>query len=303
MFCNNCGQKIDDGAVFCPNCGYKQTESGAAPPQSPAYEVSPAPMINPPPQTQPTGAYPIAKPKRHHGCLTAFIIFIVILLLAAAAVYFFVPGLHKPSDLGVKSSMDAYTSAMAKLGITKDESPAGGTADNYTITYGAPHAVDTGLTSEEITSFFDENRPPYYAVKNVQVRVNDDGSIEAAGNLDTNYVFSEILNRQYTKQDAQKELPMLGLIPNTVNVYLKVSGSVENNQLKNFNIETVKIMGVTIPQSLITPNYSFIANTLNSYIAREFTKAGANIDHAGISDGKLDIRGSIPSSVTRTPAQ
>ena len=220
MFCNNCGQKIEAGTDFCPNCGQKQTETaGVTAPQSPEFEVPSAAVINPQPQVQPYGAYPVATPRRRHGCLTAFIIFIIVLLLAAAAVYFFVPGLHKPNDLGIKSSGEAYTRAMNKLGVTKDKSPTSGTADSYTITYGAPHAVTTGLTSEEITSFLSENRPPYYAVKNVQVRINNDGTIEAAGNLDTNYVFNEMLNGQYTKQDAQKELPMLGLIPSSVNVY------------------------------------------------------------------------------------
>lgn len=33
MFCNNCGQQLQDGAVFCPNCGQKVNQGNAVPPQ------------------------------------------------------------------------------------------------------------------------------------------------------------------------------------------------------------------------------------------------------------------------------
>ena len=33
MFCNNCGQQLENGAVFCPNCGQKVNQGNAVPPQ------------------------------------------------------------------------------------------------------------------------------------------------------------------------------------------------------------------------------------------------------------------------------
>lgn len=35
-FCKNCGQKLEDGAVFCDKCGTKQVEEAAAPAAAPA---------------------------------------------------------------------------------------------------------------------------------------------------------------------------------------------------------------------------------------------------------------------------
>jgi hypothetical protein len=293
MYCVNCGHKIDDGTPFCPDCGTKQTQSAGAPIPPP---------LNRQPQSQQFSAVPVAGPKKRHGCLTALIIGVVVVLLAAAALYFFVPGLLRPIDLGIRSSREGYLSAMSKLGVEKDESPKSGTAESFSITYGPPQDVSTGLNSEELTSFFNENRPPYYAVKNVQVRINGDGTIEAAGTLDTRYVFSQILAGQYTKQDAQKELPMLGLIPDNVNVYFKLSGSVEDNQVQGLDVDGVKVMGIAIPQSLIDDNSAFIVDTLDSYISRECARVGASVEHLGVSDGKLDFIGSLPSTITRTPA-
>lgn len=299
MFCINCGQNIPDSTVFCPNCGQKQKEAATnTAPQAPIYQAPAAPI-----KTQPSGtqSYQPAKPKKKRGCLTAFLIVLVLLIAGAAGVYFFLPGLSKPVDLGVRSTREAYESAMKKLDITKDKSPASGTAEDYTITYGSPQEVDTTLSSEELTSFFNENRPPYYAVQNVQVRVNDDGSIEASATLDTSYVFNQMLGGQYSKQDAQSALPMLGLIPDKVNIYFKAAGGVDDNQVTGLSVDSVSVMGITIPSALIDDNMSFITSALDTYISSECSRVGAYIDSVEANNGNIDFLGSLPSSVERTP--
>jgi hypothetical protein len=303
MFCRNCSGSIPDGTVFCPECGQKQPQvsDSTAPPAQP-YQQPSGRVIAQPPQAPAHQAYPAAKPKKKHGCLTAFLIVLAVIVIGGAAVYLLLPGLSRPVDLGIRSSREAYDSAMEKLEITKDKSPVSGTADDYTITYGAPHDVDTSLTSEELTSFFNENRPPYYAVQNVQVRVNDDGSVEASATLDTGYVFNQMLGGQYSKKDAQSALPMLGLIPEKVNIYFKVQGGVRDNQIEELSVDTVSVMGIQIPQSLIGDNMSFITNTLDSYIANECGSVGAYISSIEAGNGIIDIKGSVPSSVERSPA-
>lgn len=307
MFCINCGQNIKEGSVFCPSCGQKQTENSNSAVSQAQTQVPAAPVTNTQystsqaPQAQPYQAYPTVKPKKKHGCLTAFIIFLAVILIGAAAVYFLLPGLSGPADLGIKSSREAYESALEKLDITKDVSPVGGRADDYIITYGAPQVVDAGLTSEELTSFFNENRPDYYAVKNVQVRVNDDGTIEASGSLDTSYVFNNMLYGQYSKEDAKSALPMLGLIPDDVNFYFKVAGSVVDNQVQGIDIESVKVMGIGIPSSLISSALPFITQTLDNYIGNECSRVGAYVERAEVSNGRLAFNGSLPSSIERTP--
>jgi hypothetical protein len=156
-------------------------------------------------------AIPIRPRKKRRG-LTVFFIILLVLLAGAAGVYFLLPGLSRPIDLGIKSTREGYENVMDKLGIRKDEAPKVGSADDYTVTYGEPRRAEALLTSGELTSFFNENRPPYYALKNVQLRINDDGTLEASGNLETAYIFDEVLGGQYSKEDARAALPMLGLL-------------------------------------------------------------------------------------------
>ena len=312
MFCKDCGKELRDEAVFCPNCGKKQVD------EQQTENVFGTEDARQPQNQQPSGVYgsqqpaqayqsgqpgyPV-KPKKRHGCLIALLVFLGILAAAVVAVYFLVPGLLRPYDLGVSSSREAYESGLYKLQMTKDVSPETGEAGDYYVSFGSPQPVSTSLTDEEITSFFNENRPDYFAVKDVQVRVNEDGSIEASANLDTTYAFNQVLNGAYSREDAKSALPMLGLLPNHVNFYFKAYGSVVNNQIQGLSIEDVSVMGITIPDSLVgsqTAN-SFIASTLNDYIARMNAQSGSNYERIQASGGDMDFVGSVPSSVTRIP--
>jgi hypothetical protein len=296
MFCKNCGQKLQDGAVFCPDCGQKQDIPAGTPEQQPQ-----APAQQPPQPPLYTAAPPV-KPKKRRG-LKVFLIILLVLIAGAAGVYFLMPGLSRPVDLGVRSSRAAYESAVGKLGIIKDEAPRGGSSGDYSVVYTGSNAIDTSLTSEEITSFLGENRPPYYALKNVQVRINDDGTVEASGTIDTSYVYDVILQGLYSREETRAALPMLGLIPDKVNVYVKLAGSIDDNHVTGLNVEAASVMGITIPTELISSNEEFIVGILDDNIARQNARASSIITHLGISDGRIDFVGTLPASVERVPAQ
>jgi hypothetical protein len=297
MFCKNCGHQLQAQAAFCPDCGQKQDTAERAQPE----QTNPPSAYQLPQQPQYAPAPPV-KIRKGRG-LRVFLIILAVLIAGAAGTYFLLPGLSKPVDLGIRSSREAYERAMSKLGIDKDTAPESGESDDYIISYGELRETEASLTSEELTSFFNENRPPYYAVKNVQVRINEDGTIEASGNLDTSYVFDRILNGQYSRDDAQSALPMLGLVPDTVNVYLKFSGSVVNNHVEGFDVDAVSVMGIPIPKELIVSNAAFIVNTLDDFIARENARVGTNIERVEIAGGKLSLDGALPASVDRIPAE
>lgn len=305
MFCRNCGQKFaDDSAVFCPNCGVQNNEQNgknvqmAKQSEHPYQEVYQAPQFAPPLSTT-------APKKRRGGCLKYFLIFVVLVAGTAFAAYFLVSGLFKPHDLGVKTSKQAYESAVQKLGYTKDKAPTEGTAEDYKYTYGTPKAVNVSLTSEEITSFLNENRPPYYAIKNVQVRINPDNTVEAAASLDVAYLFNYILDGKYNRNDAQNALPMLGLLPDKINVYSKFSGGIRNNKVEKMSVEKVSVMGIPIPETLVSSSEakSFVNSSLNNYLGKESAKQKSTCELLEVDNGNVNFKGKIPSSITRTPVR
>lgn len=303
MFCQSCGQKFEGNIDFCPNCG-AQIE-GQYPESPMSQQVQPIEQDYNSQQYVPPQAFKPMKGKKRSGCLTSLLVFVGFLGVIALTVYFLVPGLFRPHDLGVKVSNEAYRSSIEKLKLTKDNAPITGAAEDYKYTYGEPQAVDTTLSSEELTSFFNTNRPDYYAFKNVQIRFNPDNTIEAAGTLDVSYVFSDILNGKYTREDAQKALPMLGLLPNQVNIYCKISGGVKDNKINQLSIKNVSVMGIPIPDSLVNSSdaRSFVNDNAGGYLERVTAKSNTRYDLLQVSNGSLAIKGQLPSSLTRTPAK
>lgn len=303
MFCQNCGQGFENNVGFCPNCGAKMKGEY---PQSPLSQpVQPAQPVYNTGQYVPQQSFKPMKKKKRSGCLTSLLVLIGLLCAIALSAYFLLPGLFKPHDLGIKTSSKSYESSMKKLNFTKDKAPTTGEAEDYKYTYGKPQAVDTSLSSEELTSFFNTNRPDYYALKNVQIKINPDNTIEAAATLDVSYVFGNILDGKYSREDAQKALPMLGLLPNNINIYCKASGGIKDNKLNQLSIHNVSVMGIPIPESYVSSSDAkqFINTNIGGYLERVTAKSNTRFDLLQVNNGNLAIKGQIPSSISRIPVK
>ena len=308
MICKKCGTQNDDNIKFCQNCG-EPVEA-----EQPVQQQQP-PQPQQPPQQQyqhtqqqyqyqqnPRYMQPMMKPKKKgKGCLIALIIFVVIIGVIIGSLFIFLPGLFKPKDLGVKTTKDAYESALSKLKYNKDDAPSTGEADDYTYEYGSTNYVDTALTSEELTSFFNYNRPDYYAIKDLQIRINDDNTIEVAGALNKTYILESILEGEYTEEEIKEELPMLNLIPGSINFYVNIEGEISDNEATKFDINDVEIMGIGIPDSIYDTSeaqYTLI-DIINESIAKVVQKTGTSYDLIKVEDGELIFQGDMPSFLER----
>ncbi len=299
MFCKYCGQKLNEETSICPSCGANRLGSEASPPQP--LKASATGQSNESQSHAPQPPLKKAKIKKKSGLLTALLIIISIASVAALSAYFLVPGLLRPNDLGIKSSAESYQSAVKKMNLTKDKAPTIGSATDYKVAYGKSQQVQTSLSSEEITSFLSENRPDYYALKNVQVRINPDNTVEASATLDTSYLFDVILGGQYNEEDAKRALPMLGLLPDHVNVYCMLDGSIQENKTKDLTLEKVSVMGIPVPNSILGSQdaSAFVISTTNAYLKTTTAKSGANYDLLQVSNGELQLKGKIPSAISR----
>lgn len=335
MYCEKCGTKNDDGGSFCVSCGAglpKLNDAGQKPatqqPAVPPVVTSPPPavmpMVTPPAMQQPVLQQPVMqqpvmqqpvmqyqqpmmqqqpKKKKRHGCLTFLLGFLAAIVLLGMAVYVFVPGLLRPYDYGVKSSQTAYESALAKLNYTKDESPTTGTAQSFNNIYGLPGPVDTSLTSEELTSFVSWNRPPYYALSNVQVRINPDDTIDVAARVDVDYVFEHVLDSKYSKEEAIEKVPLLRFIPGKVNLAINIGGKVAQNNFEGLTLNKVSLNGIPLPPSLTASSdaINFVETTLSEFLKKSNVKTGADYELIQVVNGSLAIAGKFPSSLTRVP--
>lgn len=281
MKCEKCGSELSGGERFCKSCGQ--------------------PVEAVPQQTGIPQQAPVLKKKKGHGCLIAVIIFLVIVALAVAGVLILLPNLFAPKSLGVKSSREAYESAVTKLSFMKDNAPSSGSAEDYEYIYGEAKQVDIALSSEELTSFLNENRPDYYALKDVQVRVNDDDTVELSAKLNAKYLIDTALNGKYSEEEIQRSLPFLKLIPETVNIYAHVAGGIADNKSAGIDIKEVEVMGLALPTELYDTSEaeSEINSLVNDFLSETSEKTGGSIDSIRVEDGELKFSGKVPSSLER----
>lgn len=286
MNCKKCGEQVNESNKFCVSCG------------EPVNAVLMAQTLKPQEAAQ---TQQIIQKKKGRGCLVAILtVFIIIGLLAGAAAIF-LPGFFGPKNLNAKTSQKAYESALVKLGYVKDEAPSTGKSEDYVYKYGEIKKVNTTLTSEELSSFFNLNRPDYYAIKNVQIRVNTDNTVEISASINTKYFLDKVLGSKYNQEDIKKAVPILGILPGTINIYTKAAGAISNNKASNLNINDVEIMGINIPKSMYDTSkvQTDISNMINNFITKSNEKTGSSYDLIQPQNGGFAFNVSIPSSLTR----
>ena len=259
---------------------------------------------------------------------------LVLLIGAAVAVYFLMPGLFRPVDLGVKTTQKAYESTLDKLNYTKDEAPTTGKQDDYNYVYGPLTPVSTGLDSEEVTSFFNLNRPSYFPLKNVQVKIgtgatlyagsrpyvgpvqlsaiplttSGNAPIEVSATVNRDYVIDYLLRGEYSQaeiEDAMKSINIDKLIPAEVNLYVKMSGAIEDNKIVGLTLYSASVLGVEVPSEYVTSQdtNNLVSDVIDMLLADYNERSGAYFVSIKTADGEIIIDGQIPSSLTRTPSE
>lgn len=228
--------------------------------------------------------------------LKKFLIFLGIAIVGLVALGFLFPGLFWAKDLGVKYTMDDYNSIINKLNYKTNNIISG----EYDVNYGPVKNVDMTFTSEELTAFVNENNPGVNKLKNFQLRINNDGTIEIVCNINIDYLLNDLLDSKYSKEKIENEIPAIGILPDNVNLYIHFSGTVVNNKL-DLNIETISIQGMRIPYSFISDNkvrYE-IESSVNNRISEFNIETGSNFNRISIDNSQIRIQGAIPSSIER----
>lgn len=241
------------------------------------------------------------KKKNKKKLLKGFLITGSLLILFVTALGFIFPGLIWTKSLGIKYTQKDYNSIMNKLNYTKDDAPTEDSKDLYNYVYGPATNVDTQFTSEELTAFFNENRPSYYPLKNVQIKINKDDTIEISALVNIDYFLNNVIGGKYTKEAIENKIPAFGILPANVNIYVKFTGSVTKN-ISNVNVYSATVQGVAIPDKYYASASigSTLSSSINDFILKSNAETGSNYENISVENGVLNFNGSVPSSLKRT---
>ncbi len=227
------------------------------------------------------------------------IIFFVILSIIVLILGIVLPGLLWTKTLGVTYNKEDYSSIMTKLDYIKDEVPTGNIED-YEYKYTGLKDVDIEFTSQELTAFFNENRPNNFPVKNVQIKINNDGTIEASGSANVDYFLENVLVGKYSREQIKEEVPALGLLPSNVNLYLKVHGSITSNK-STLEIDDVSVQGISVPKYLYESNEAINTVTagIDKLMADFNAKTGSDFYKIFVENGLIKFQAKVISALER----
>ena len=228
--------------------------------------------------------------------------FIIILLVIGLLGYFgFMPGLsdmmgaNKPKDLGVEYTKAEYDSFSNKC--NGDITPITTSVDPLkSITYSGQISVNKDFTQEELSSRLNYSRWKYMPVSNVQLKINNDGSVEASGNVMMDRLPGFIAREgmgQYTMADVTKGLEFIKMIKINPPVYMKFNATVINNKVTS-NISKIEVGKFNVPLDKVDANGAAVS-VFNSIISKAPT---FNAKSVTFVNGKMHFEGTIPAQMS-----
>ena len=220
-------------------------------------------------------------------------ILVVILVLGYLG---FMPGVSAlfgsstPKDLGVKYTAQDFASAHAKMGSLMQESTA--TAITDSIKYSGSKPVTASFTNEELTATANSGKWKYRPVKDVQVKVSPDGTVEVSGKIIKKNIDKVAQVYGYTTDDIKKGEEIIGFVPGNPTFYAKGKATVTNNQV-NLDIQELQIGKIDAKNMISEGEAQSIIDSGISQVP------GLNVKSMTFSDGKMNFDGTVPASISR----
>jgi len=215
---------------------------------------------------------------------------VVIILIVAGGIFY----LLQPKSLGVAYAEADLDSIYQKLGIDFEPLvPSTAIGMGKSLIASGSHPVDQTFSSQELTAAADNRREQYssFPFDKVQIRVNADGTVEGSGTVNlqglTGYLVDLGVSEELVNEGVAKFK-----IPNTnLPVYLKVSGSIANNQ-SNLTVHQARVANINVPQDLINQYGPALNGLIESVI--EDRQPSYNIETLKVENGLVHFQGTAP---------
>jgi uncharacterized protein YpmS len=236
---------------------------------------------------------------------TLGIVIVVVLLVAVLALGYlgFIPGLSdllgatKPKDLGVKSTGADLASINAKTGVTYTALPSGTAAAKSEVVSGSK-PLQTTVTQEELTAMVNDHSGKWkaYPASNVQVKINQDGTMEMTGTLRLDRLDNYVAATGATGEQVQQILATAKTLGSNPSFYGKWDIDVTNGQVTG-TIDKITIGNLDLPQDQIQANKALIFQAIQGRL-HELNINAAKIT---VTNGKLSFDGTVPTQVALAP--
>jgi hypothetical protein len=239
--------------------------------------------------------------KRLFKKILLIVVGLIVIVLIAAVLFLgylgFIPGVaalfgaDKPRDLGVTYTQADYDSFMEKTKSTFVPLPVDTPAEESIIFSGAVD-LKGALTQEEVSARIDYGRWEYVPITNVQIKFNNDGTLEVSGLLQMDNMYGFAAAAGYTRSDVDKAKSFLKLALTDPPVYAKCAATVVNNKI-DVSVDKLEIGRYSVPlgQYNVESGLQSIAqHVIDDAISQD---PKINIKSASLVGGKLNYEGTF----------
>lgn len=231
--------------------------------------------------------------------LLALIVLVVLGVVGYLGYLGFIPGVSslfgsdKPRDLGVSYSEAQYEEYNEKANF-KTEVVNEDELDGTTVKYLNPKKMTASYSQEEVSARINYAKYKYMPVKDVQIKFNNDGSVEYSSIviLDNIPEVASVFGYTVTDEQIGKAMDYLELLPVNPPVYAKGVPVIKNNTF-DFNLQKLEVGRLSIDPA------QYDLSNLAEEVAQQVidTMDGVSIDSAVIENGKVNFKGTVPTLV------
>lgn len=220
------------------------------------------------------------------GCIA-----IIILILGVGFfVWRMVSGTVQAKDLGIHVTQQQARAAQDKSGVTVIALPAD-TAIVQSIRFEGTKSISYTMDSAEITALaLSHSAYKYLPFKNIQIRINPDGSVEVSSVVDTMKALQYVTAIGFAPADLEKVMNDYHIPRTTVAVYAKGTGSVTNGKV-TIHFDAGNVAGIPVPINLVNDKIPEISGILEDGMRRT---PGFEAKSITFSDNKVHFDGNVP---------
>ena len=229
-------------------------------------------------------------------------LFIVLVLLVLCGVGLLgmlglVPGLSSilgagPKDLGIRYDENDSKAARVKSGGTEIIALPPGTSASEDFRLEGKKDARFTMDSKELTAH-SNNRPwKNYPVKNLQIKIHEDGSVEASAILLVSKAMPYAMALGYSEQQIRDAMKQYSLPPFEVPIYVMGKGLVVNDSV-TVDAKTVKIGAIPLPGDIVTRANNEAESVLNDLIGKH--SSAFHAEEVSFVGGKMTFVGQVPA--------
>ncbi len=212
---------------------------------------------------------------------------VAILLVIGAGAYFIGIG-QGPRNLGIKYTTADSEAARKKVGTEIVAIKPEDSKSDFTLE--GKKSAEFSMDSQELSAHTG-NRPwKNYPLKNVQIKIGDDGTIEGSATLVIAKGLPYALALGYSEEQVKNAMAKYNIPPVEVPFYVKGKGEVINDKV-TVDAQTIEIGKVNIPANIVSQVNSEAKTVLEDIIQKH--SSAFHAESVTFANGKMNFKGTV----------